>query len=114
MPENYADQRGHDVTWMTAAERTAKDARDTAFEKTVTAAGETLKTELAAAGDDKTARRAAWARYGDAQTAAGDAYRAAQAAERESYDRLLASASAANVDPPPCTIAEWYAARKEA
>ncbi len=25
--EAYADQRGHDVTWMTAAEREAYDAR---------------------------------------------------------------------------------------
>jgi len=57
----------------------AKNARDTAFEETVGAAGEVLQAELAAAGDDKAARRAAWARYGDVQDAAGAAYRAAQA-----------------------------------
>jgi hypothetical protein len=41
-----------------------------------------LEAELAAAGADKTARRAAWARYGDVQDAAGAAYRTAQAASR--------------------------------
>jgi hypothetical protein len=28
--DTYADQRGHDVTWMTAAERDAVDARTAA------------------------------------------------------------------------------------
>jgi len=60
----------------------AKIARDTAFEETVSAAGKVLETELAAAGTDKAARRAAWARYGEVQDAAGAAYRAAQATER--------------------------------
>ena len=64
----------------------AKTARDTAFEETVRAAGKVLETELAAAGTGKTARRAAWARYGDVQDAAGDAYRAAQDAERASLE----------------------------
>jgi hypothetical protein len=59
----------------------AKIARDTVFETTVSAAGKVLEAELAAAGTDTTARRAAWKRYGDVQDAAGDAYRAAQAAE---------------------------------
>ena len=58
---------------------TAKNARDAAFEETVSAAGEVLQAELTAAGTDKDARRAAWARYGDIQEAAGAAYRAAQA-----------------------------------
>lgn len=64
---------------MTAA---AKLARDIAFETTVSEAGKVLAAELATAGSDKTARRAAWARYGDVQDAAGAAYRAAQAADR--------------------------------
>jgi len=59
----------------------AKNARDDAFETTVRAAGKVLEAELAAAGADKAARRAAWARYGDVQDAAGAAYRAAQAAD---------------------------------
>ena len=59
-----------------------KAARMTAFEETVTAAGEVLKAELADAGTDNAARRAAWARYGDVQDAAGAAYRAAQAADQ--------------------------------
>ena len=56
-------------------------ARQMAFEQTVSAAGRVLEAELAAAGTDKTARRAAWARYGDVQDAAGAAFRAAQAAD---------------------------------
>jgi hypothetical protein len=59
----------------------AKNARDTAFEKAVTVAGRILTLELERAGNDRNARRAAWARYGEVQDAAGAAYRAAQAAE---------------------------------
>ena len=62
--------------------QTAKDARATAFEETVSAAGRTLTTELNAAGTDQTARRAAWNRYTAVQVAAGDAFRAAQAGDR--------------------------------
>jgi hypothetical protein len=64
----------------------AKNARDTAFEETVRAAGAVLAAELAAAGNDRDARRAAQERYSLAQVAAGDAYRAAQAAERASLE----------------------------
>ena len=59
---------------------TARDARATAFEETVSAAGEVLKAELSAAGSDQDARDAAWARYGDVQAAAGAAFRAAPGA----------------------------------
>ncbi|HET9975596.1 MAG TPA: hypothetical protein VFQ68_45745 [Streptosporangiaceae bacterium] len=64
---------------MNESTDTARDARGAAFEETVSAAGKVLEAELAAAGTDKAARRAAWARYGDVQDAAGAAYRAAQA-----------------------------------
>ena len=60
----------------------AENARDTAFEETVSAAGRMLELELEHAGNDRNARRAAWARYGKVQDAAGAAYRAAQAAEK--------------------------------
>jgi hypothetical protein len=57
-------------------------ARQLAFEATVKAAGEKLKEELAAPGDDPDARRAAWDRYGAVQNQAGDDIRAAIAADR--------------------------------
>jgi hypothetical protein len=56
-------------------------ARQLAFEQAVSAAGTVLAAELAAAGADKTARRAAWARYGEVQDAAGAAFRKAIADE---------------------------------
>lgn len=69
-------------------QQAAKDARDTAFETTVRAAGQVLNADLAAAKNEPTpagreaARRAAWDRYGAVQDAAGKAYRAAQRAAR--------------------------------
>jgi hypothetical protein len=93
---------------------TARDDRAAAFEETVSAAGRVLAAELAAAGD-RAARRAAWARYGDAQDTAGDAFRAAQAAERGETPSALAQCAGCGVfhssgpahlcvvyDGPPC------------
>lgn len=61
----------------------ARTARAIAFEETVSAAGRVLHAELAAAGTDQDARRAAWGRYGDVQDAAGEAFRAAQLADQQ-------------------------------
>ncbi len=62
----------------------ASDARQTAFEQAITAAGQELRDAIDAAGTDKAAKDDAWYRYGDAQKAAGDAFRAAQDAEAAS------------------------------
>lgn len=55
-------------------------ARQWAFERKVSAAGDRLDTEITAAGDDPGLKSDAWERYFEAEQEAGDAFRAAKAA----------------------------------